>query len=294
MRCRAGLLIGSVAVMIACDQPRELILASTTSTVDSGLLDVLLPAFERTQQDMRVKVVGVGSGEALALGRRGDADVLLVHSPADEETFMADGHGERRLPVMANDYVIAGPPDDPAGVGSAPSAIEALRRIASLGAPFVSRGDSSGTHRRELSLWAAAGIAPPARIDVGQGMGEALTIASERSAYILSDRSTYLALVDNLRLDILAEDPDQLANPYSVITVKGARNGAAADAFADWLVSADAADLIRRFGVERFGQPLFFPAAADSSESRADSSDSRGDSDDPAANSSDSAADGSD
>jgi tungstate transport system substrate-binding protein len=261
MRCCAGLLIALAALMSACDQPRELVLASTTSTVDSGLLDVLLPAFEQTQDDVRVKTVGVGSGEALALGRHGDADVLLVHSPADERAFMEAGHGLRRLPVMMNDYIIAGPPGDPADVGTAATAIDALRLIASSGEPFVTRGDSSGTHRRELSLWSDAATAPPARIDVGQGMGEALTIASERGAYILSDRSTYLALSGNLRLDILVEDPDRLANHYSVITVRDSRNADVADAFADWLTSSAAAALIRSFGVERFGQPLFFPAA---------------------------------
>lgn len=261
MRRLAALLITFVAFP-ACNQPRELILASTTSTVDSGLLDVLLPAFERTEPGIRVKVVGVGSGEAIALGRRGDADVLLVHSPADEQVFMASGHGERRLPLMTNDYVIAGPPEDPAGAGTASGAREALRRIAMHDAPFVSRGDSSGTHRRELTLWSDAGTTPRTRTEVGQGMGEALTIASERGAYVLSDRSTFLALSHNLRLDVLVEDPEYLANPYSVITVRDARNESAANLLADWLVSAEAADLIRSFGVERFAQPLFFPAGS--------------------------------
>lgn len=259
MRCYALLLVLVATLTSACEQPREVILASTTSTVDSGLLDVLLPAFDRAQPGIRVKVVGVGSGEAIALGRRGDADVLLVHSPADEQAFMASGRGVRRLPLMTNDYVIAGPPEDPVDVRSAAGALDALERIAGSGVPFVSRGDSSGTHRRELTLWSEAGTAPQTLIEVGQGMGEALTIASERGAYILSDRSTFLALSENLHLDVLVEDPERLANPYSVITVRDARNADAADLLADWLVSEDAAELIRTYGVDRFGQPLFFP-----------------------------------
>lgn len=253
-------LVFCVALAAACEQPEELILASTTSTVDSGLLDVLIPAFERAHGDVRIKVIAVGSGEAMALGRRRDADVLLVHSPSDEAAFMAAGHGLRRLPVMANDYVIAGPPSDPAGVRGAASAVEALQRLATSDAAFVSRGDSSGTHRKELALWAAAGVEPRARMEVGQGMGEALTIASERGVYILTDRGTWLALSENLRLEVLVQGDDLLKNPYSVITVSGSRHAAAADAFADWLISRDAAEMIRLFGVDRFGQPLFFPA----------------------------------
>lgn len=257
-------LLFCVALAAACDEPEELILASTTSTVDSGLLDELIPAFERAHGDVRVKVIAVGSGEAMALGRRRDADVLLVHSPADEEAFMTAGHGVRRLPVMANDFVIAGPPSDPVGVRGTASAIEALQRLAASAAAFVSRGDSSGTHRKELALWTAAGTEPGTRMEVGQGMGEALTIASERGAYILTDRGTYLALSDNLRLDVLVEGDDLLKNPYSVITVSDSRHPESADAFADWLVSRDAAGMIRVFGVDRFDQPLFFPAVDNS------------------------------
>ena len=248
------------ALVAACGQPNELILASTTSTVDSGLLDVLIPVFERQHNDTRIKVIAVGSGEAMALGRRRDADILLVHSPGEEATFMAAGHGTRRLPVMANDFIIAGPRHDPAGVRGAPAVIDALRTIVARDATFVSRGDGSGTHRKEQELWQAAGTLPRRRSEVGQGMGEALTIASERDAYILSDRGTYLALSANLRLDVLVEGDALLENPYSVITVRGARNAAGADAFADWLTSAEAADLIRTFGSDRFGQALFFPA----------------------------------
>jgi tungstate transport system substrate-binding protein len=245
--------------MLACDPRDELILASTTSTVDSGLLDVLIPAFQREHPNIRVTVIAVGSGEAMALGRRRDADVLLVHSPADEEAFMTAGHGSRRMPVMANSFIIAGPPEDPAGVRDEQDLGAALRRIAATGSSFISRGDSSGTHRKELALWRLAGIAPPARSEVGQGMGESLTIASERGAYILSDRGTYLSLSPNLRLEILIEGSVDLANPYSIICVSGSRNASGADLFAEWMVSPSAAELIRSF--EQFGEPLFRPAA---------------------------------
>lgn len=254
-----GLLL-CATLITACAQPDELILASTTSTVDSGLLDVLVPAFERVHGNTRIKVIAVGSGEAMALGRRRDADILLVHSPAEEEAFMAAGHGVRRLPAMANDYVIAGPPEDPAGVRGERSVIAALRRIAARDAPFISRGDGSGTHRKELDLWAEAAILPAGRSEVGQGMGEALGIAAERGAYILTDRGTYLALSGNLRLDVVVEGDALLENPYSVISVRGSRNTAGAEDFADWLTSPDAARLIRNFGIDRFGEPLFFPA----------------------------------
>jgi tungstate transport system substrate-binding protein len=242
------------------DRGQELILASTTSTHDSGLFDVLIPAFEAVAGGIRVKIIAVGTGEALALGRRRDADVLLVHSPADEEAFMRAGHGTRRLPVMRNSYVIVGPAADPAGIRGL-DAPAALRAIAAHRGGFVTRGDSSGTHRRELRLWREAGLAPDevARIDVGQGMGEALMITSERAAYALTDRGTWLALRRRLALDLLVEGGADLANDYSVITVEGARHAAAADRFADWITSPDGAAVIRTYGVDEFGEPLFIP-----------------------------------
>jgi tungstate transport system substrate-binding protein len=211
-----------------------------------------------------VKVIAVGTGEALALGRRRDADVLLVHSPADELVFMRQGHGARRLPVMYNDYVIVGPPEDPAGVKGSQHAVEALGRVVGGGGAFVSRGDSSGTHRRELSLWREAigqGAVTdvPDRIEAGQGMGETLGIASERGAYTLTDRSTLAAMAHALRLQVLFEGDAMLRNDYSVITVTGA--DANADVFADWITSSDGIGVIRRFGVESFGHPLFVPAS---------------------------------
>lgn len=261
----AGLLFATLLGLTGCgERGRELILASTTSTHDSGLFDVLIPAFEASDGAVRVKIIAVGTGEALTLGRRGDADVLLVHSPADEEAFMQAGHGLRRLTVMHNDYVIVGPDTDPAQIRGA-AVPAALRMIAAARAPFVSRGDSSGTHRRELLLWSEAGVTTDAvnRVDVGQGMGETLSIASERAAYTLTDRSTWLALRGTLALDVLVEGGTEMANQYSVITVASARHADAADRFANWLVSAEGASVIRSYGIERVGQPLF-RAARDS------------------------------
>ena len=256
------ILLASAAAVTGCERQHQLILASTTSTLDSGLLDVLVPAFEQEYDQVRVRVIAVGSGEALALGRRGDADVLLVHSPADEDAFMEDGSGERRIHVMTNDYIIAGPPSDPAGVRGLTDVAEALRRIAAAGAPFVSRGDGSGTHRREQQLWRESGVDDAVRMEIGQGMGEALTIASERSAYLLTDRGTWLALAENLHLENLVSGDARMLNRYSVITVRGAHNAADADRFADWLTAPAATALIRTFGVADYGQPLFVPAAS--------------------------------
>jgi tungstate transport system substrate-binding protein len=260
--CLALTLILLAPVLAGCARRDELILASTTSTFDSGLLDVLLPAFERAHPQIQVKLIAVGSGEALALGRRRDADVLLVHAPTDEEHFMSSGHGRARYAVMSNDYVIVGPAADPAHVAAAASTADALRRIAAARAPFISRGDSSGTHRMELRLWRAAGIDSAQRVQVGQGMGEALLIASERGAYTLTDRGTYVALARTLRLDVLHEGDVALLNPYSVITVRASRHEAEAEVFALWLISADAQQLIARFGAGADGRPLFQPAAA--------------------------------
>lgn len=268
---RATLLLLAAVCSARCaarDHTHPLILASTTSTEDSGLFDVLLPAFEAAHPDQRVKLIAVGSGEALALGRRGDADVLLVHAPAAEDAYMADGHGVLRRAVMHNDFIIVGPAEDPARVAEAESAADAIRRIERAGASFISRGDDSGTHKKELGLWKAAGSSPDtaaARYAViGQGMGEALAIASERRAYTLSDRGTYLFLRDGLALKILHEGDPILFNPYSVITVRGARNPAGAELFAGWIVGDDAQRLIGTYGVGRFGRSLFVPDARDS------------------------------
>jgi tungstate transport system substrate-binding protein len=239
-----------------------LILATTTSTQDTGLLDTLVPAFERGG-DCRVKTVAVGSGEALELGAAGDADVLLVHSPDAERAFMADGHGRSRAAVMHNDFVLLGPADDPAGALDSSDAVAALRRIAAAGAPFASRADESGTNAKELALWEQAGITPGGQwyVQTGQGMGETLTIASQKQAYTLADRGTYLA-VEGLDLRIVSEDGPELLNPYHVIVVRhdGTNVGCARD-FARWLVTPSTQRAIATFGVERYGEPLFFPDA---------------------------------
>ena len=191
----------------------NMILATTTSTQDSGLLDAILPTFEQNS-DCVPKTVAVGSGQAMAMGASGDADVLLVHSPKAEEKFMAEGHGSSREPVMHNDFVLVGPPDDPAHIGAAQQAAEAMRLIAQQQALFASRADDSGTHAKELSLWAEAGIKPSGSwyIETGQGMGETLTIASQKQAYTLSDRGTFLA-TGNLQSKIEFQGSPDLQNP---------------------------------------------------------------------------------
>ncbi len=241
---------------------REVILATTTSTYDSGLLDVLVPIFEK-QTGYRVKVIAVGTGAALRMGERGDADVLLVHAPEAEEAFMAAGHGLDREFVMYNDFVIVGPPDDPAHIRGLDDAVEALRRIARAQVLWLSRGDDSGTHKKEMALWREAGVAPQGAWyqETGQGMGATLTIASDKGAYTLSDRGTYLYLRHTLRLDILVEGDPRLFNVYHVIVVNPAKhpnvNVEGARAFADFLTSPQVQDIIRSYGVDEFGEPLF-------------------------------------
>ncbi|HOK06559.1 MAG TPA: substrate-binding domain-containing protein [Syntrophales bacterium] len=248
--------------------PRDLILATTTSLQDSGLLDVLVPLFE-AKTGRRLKTVAVGSGQALALGKRGEADVLLVHSPEAEEAFMSQGHGSERLPVMTNDFLVVGPPSDPAGVGGSPSAAAAFQRIARARALFVSRGDASGTHARERTLWAAAGINPEGERwyqQTGLGMGQTLGVASEKGGYTLTDRGTFLTLGKNLGLKILGEGDHLLVNTYSVIIVNPEKSRnidtQGARAFAAFLTEAETQGIIGRFGVERYGAPLFSPCGA--------------------------------
>lgn len=244
----------------------SLVLATTTSTQDSGLLDDLLPRFEKAT-GIRVKTIAVGSGEALAMGRRGDADVLLVHSKAAEDELMAQGYGALRLDVMYNDFVLVGPPSDPAGIRGLP-VVEAMRRLAERGALFASRDDRSGTHARELDLWRRAGVDPggkPWYVATGQGMGETARIASEKRATTLADRGTYLALRRTLDLVVLVEGGAELRNSYRVIVVSPRKHpktrAAEARRFAEWLVSPEAQEAIGAFGKERFGQPLFVPDA---------------------------------
>lgn len=247
------------------DRDRPLVLATTTSTQDSGLLEELVPAFER-ETGWRVKAVAVGSGQAIALGERGEADVVLVHSPDAERELMDTGKaGERRI-VMHNDFVVVGPASDPAGVEGA-TAAGALERIARHRAPFASRGDDSGTHAFELDLWARAGIEPQGDWyeETGQGMGVTLRVASERRGYTVSDRGTLLTTNDGNDLEVLVEGEPELLNVYHVIdmtSTAGPRvNAAGGRAFADWIVSPQTQEMIGAFGRERFGQPLFTPDA---------------------------------
>ncbi len=263
------LLFFASLVLSGCGPARpanpSLILATTTSTQDSGLLDVLVPAFEDAT-GYSVKIVAVGSGAAMKLGQEGNADVLLVHSPAAEKTFMTDGYGTDRRLVMHNDFIIVGPTADPAGVKSAASAVEAFQKIATAQAMFISRGDDSGTNAKELALWKSAKLDPkgtsaPWYIETGQGMGATLTVASEKAAYTLTDRATFLANKSNLSLEILNEGDNALLNVYHVIIVNHDKwpntNLEGAQAFADYVVSAKGQKLIAGFGEEKYGQALF-------------------------------------
>ncbi|MBK6405872.1 MAG: substrate-binding domain-containing protein [Holophagales bacterium] len=256
-------LLGGAAPLSA--QP-SLILATTTSTQDSGLLDDLLPRFEAAT-GIRVKTIAVGSGEALAMGRRGDADVLLVHSKEAEDDFMAQGFGSLRLDVMYNDFVLVGPPADPAGIRGLQAA-DALKSLANKGALFVSRDDRSGTHARELALWKQAGTDPagkPWYVATGQGMGETARVASEKRACTLADRGTFLALGKSLDLAILVEGGEELRNAYRVIVVGPAKHpktrAKEARRLAEWLVTPQAQKAIGAFGRQKYGQPLFVPDA---------------------------------
>ncbi len=258
-------------VLLGCSgQPSQpavtssITLATTTSARDSGLLDVLAPRF-REQTGIEVKVVAVGSGQALELARRGDADVLLTHSPAAEQKFVDEGFGIERREVMHNDFVIVGPPSDPAGVKGESSVSTALALIANAQSPFVSRGDESGTHVMEKQLWSTAVIEPRGDwyIEAGAGMAEVLRMASEKRAYTLCDRGTYLAQRPNLELKILSSGDPQLVNRYSVILVNPEKqpgaNAQGARKFADFLLSEETQAAIARFGVDKYGEPLFFP-----------------------------------
>lgn len=261
-------LLGALVLTAACggsdDDPGTIILATTTSTYDSGLLDEILPRFEE-RTGITVKVIAVGTGAALRMASEGNADAVLVHAPEAEAPYVASGDLVSSRLVMTNDFVIVGPPDDPAAAASASDLSAALASIAA-GGRFVSRGDDSGTHKRELALWAGAGIDPAAlpREETGQGMGATLTIASERRAYTLTDRATYLALREALDLAVLVEGDAVLLNLYHVHVVNPDRHeGVAAEqaeAFAAFLLEPETQALIGRFRAEEFGRSLFTPA----------------------------------
>ena len=247
-------------------QRAPVILSTTTSTQDSGLLDVLVPLFER-QTGYTVKTIAVGTGQALALAGRGEADVVLAHAPALEKKYIADGKMLNRRLVMYNDFVIIGPAEDPAKIKGMTKAADAMKAIAATGSRFVSRGDNSGTHNLEKELWKLAGVEPQTGwyIESGQGMGATLGIADDRKAYTLTDRGTYLAFQKRVRLPILLEKDRPLLNLYSVMEVNPANgpkvNTAGGKAFADFMVSADVQNVIKTFGVDKYGRPLFVPVA---------------------------------
>jgi tungstate transport system substrate-binding protein len=268
MRRRALLALGTwlALVGVTAAQSKVVILSTTTSTQDSGLLDVLVPIFEK-KSGLTVKTISVGTGQALALAARGEADVTLAHAPAIEKKYVEAGKMQNRRLVMYNDFVVVGPEDDPARINGLAKAVDALKRIAEAQAPFVSRGDKSGTHVLELGLWKQAGVEPRGRwyIESGQGMGATLGIANDRRAYTITDRGTYLAFQKRVSLPVLVERDRPLLNIYSVMEVNAANgprvNAAGGKAFADFMLSAEVQDVVRTFGVDRYGQPLFVPIA---------------------------------
>jgi tungstate transport system substrate-binding protein len=267
---KLGALLATLVLAIlaapASAQRSPIILSTTTSTQDSGLLDVLVPLFER-QTGYSVKTIAVGTGQALALAARGEADLVLAHAPAVEKKYVADGKMLDRRLVMYNDFVIIGPADDPAKAKGMKKAADAMKAIAATGSRFVSRGDNSGTHLLEKTLWKLAGVEPQGAwyIDAGQGMGATLGIADDRKAYTLTDRGTFLAFQKRVRLPIVLEGDKPLLNIYSVMQVNPANgpkvNAAGGAAFADFMVSAEAQKVIKTFGVDKYGQALFEPVA---------------------------------
>jgi tungstate transport system substrate-binding protein len=270
------LIVATVLMMVFALQPilgetwaqqKNIILATTTSTQDSGLLDVLIPVFEK-KTGYFVKTIAVGSGQAMAMGQKGEADVLLVHSPDAEKKFIGEGYGINRRLVMHNDYIIVGPASDPAKVKGSKTTVDAFKKIADTSSLFISRGDNSGTNAKEKEIWKAAGVKYEGEKwyqQTGLGMGQTLNVASEKKAYTLTDRGTYLALKKRLDLDILVEGDAILLNIYHVIEVNPAKfpkvNAAGGKAFADFMVSKEAQDMIKTFGIDKFGSPLFFPDA---------------------------------
>ncbi len=278
MTRRLALVLAVVLSLAGCaaptSAPQKLILATTTSTADSGLLDFLLPDFE-AKYNCDVQIIAVGTGQALAIGAKGDADVVLVHDPDKEAAFVASGDGVNRQHVMYNDFILVGPVSDPAGVRGSATAAEAFARIAQAKAPFASRGDGSGTETKEKAIWQAAGIVPDPRsgwyFSLGQGMGDTLLFASEKGAYTLADRGTYLSMRDKLSLaillggDTLDQNPDPaLRNPYGVVAVNPAKHPNVrydlAMKFIEWLTSVETQQRILQFTVG--GQPLFYPDSA--------------------------------
>jgi tungstate transport system substrate-binding protein len=262
-----ALVVLGAAGVFAAPKQRNIILATTTSTQDSGLLDKLIPIFEK-ETGYFVKTIAVGSGQAMKMGEKGEADVMLVHSPDAEKKFIEQGYGINRRLVMHNDFLIVGPGADPAKIKGVKSSADALKKIASANALFLSRGDNSGTHAKEKTLWKKAGINPDGQKwfqETGLGMGQTLNVAAEKKGYTLTDRGTYLAIQKNLGMEILTEGDSALLNIYHVIEVNSAKwpkaNAEGAKAFADFMVSKKTQDIIKTFGVDKYGSPLFFPDA---------------------------------
>ena len=258
--------LGAALSSAASAQSQVVILSTTTSTQDSGLLDVLVPMFEK-KTGLTVKTISVGTGQALALAARGEADVTLAHAPSLEQKYVDEGKMRNRRLVMYNDFVVIGPADDPAKIKGSTSAADALGRIAASQSRFVSRGDKSGTHSLELALWQKAGVEPKGAwyIESGQGMGATLGIANDRRGYTITDRGTYLAFQKRLDLPILVEKDRPLLNVYSVMEVNPANgprvNGPGGKAFADFMLAPETQAVIKTFGVDKYGQPLFVPVA---------------------------------
>lgn len=273
MKKRKTLIILAVILLftafVSCQKTsnnKNLILATTTSTRDSGLLDYILPKFQE-KYGYKVDVVAVGTGQALKLGMDGNADVLLVHAKADEEKFVQEGHGLKRYDVMYNDFVILGPSDDKANIKSEKDAASALKKISESKSNFVSRGDDSGTHKLEKKLWKKNSIEPSGNwyLSIGRGMSETLLMASENKAYTISDRATYLAMKDKLELKVLLENKNDLINQYGVIAVNPNKsnkiNAKVAQDFIEWILSEETQKLIGEYGKDKYGQSLFIPNA---------------------------------
>ncbi len=252
--------------LFSCGRDKELILASTTSTQDSGLFDELIPVFEKAS-GYTVKVIAVGTGEAIELGEKGEADVILVHSRSAEDQFVEEGYGVNRKDVMHNDFLIIGPAEDPAKISGMPSAADAFKAISESQSLFISRGDDSGTNKKELSIWKVAGVTAEGQwyLETGQGMGETLKISDEKQGYTLTDRGTWLAQKDNFSLVELVQGDKVLFNPYGVIAVNPEKhpdlkiNYESAMEFANWITGEEGQKIIKEFGVDKFGQPLFYP-----------------------------------
>ncbi len=253
--------------LYAAPKQKNIILATTTSTQDSGLLDVLIPIFEK-ETGYFVKTIAVGSGQAMSMGQKGEADVMLVHSPDAEKKFIEEGYGVNRRLVMHNDFIIVGSVADPAKIKGMKSSAEALKKIAGAGSLFISRGDNSGTHAKEKTLWKKANLNPAGQKwyqETGLGMGQTLNVAAEKKGYTLADRGTYLAIKKSLGMDVLLEGDASLLNIYHVIEVNSAKwpkaNAQGAKAFSDFMVSKKTQEIVKTFGVDKFGSPLFFPDA---------------------------------